>query len=183
MVSNSSLLLDCNHYFYAHFTFVDCQQDKHCEVYWPSARSGHAAVYDEKRGGMWIHGGFSTYYPYPTSVSVGSGLGTRTRGREHVALQPTYAFYLDDLWFYDLKSGHWEKKIICEIESSYLLTKDETISQSYLPKFDLHFHLTYQLVGNLNREPTTSWPCQETYSSCMEDLEIIFISRTLGITS
>lgn len=92
----------------------ESRHDTRCEIHWPSARSGHAAVYDEKRGGMWIHGGFSTYYPYPTSKDSGSGFGTRTLGREHVGLHPTYAFYLDDLWFYDIESGLWEKKRICE---------------------------------------------------------------------
>lgn len=90
----------------------ESRNDKKCTVHWPSARSGHAAVYDSKRGGMWIHGGFSTYYPYPTSTSAGSGLGTGSLGRDHVALQPTYSFYLDDLWFYDIRSGYWEKKRI-----------------------------------------------------------------------
>jgi len=86
------------------------RNDKHCEIYWPSARSGHAAVYDAKRGGIWIHGGYSTHYPYPTSKDSGSGLGTRALGREHHALHPTYQFWLDDLWFYDGESGYWEKK-------------------------------------------------------------------------
>ena len=90
----------------------ESRNDKHCKVHWPSARSGHAAVYDAQRGGMWIHGGFSTYYPYPTSKSPGSGLGVQTHGREHVPLLPTYDFFLDDLWFCDMKSGYWEKKKI-----------------------------------------------------------------------
>ena len=61
---------------------------------------------------MWIHGNFATYYPYPTSKSPGSGLGVQTHGREHVPLLPTYDFFLDDLWFCDMKSGYWEKKKI-----------------------------------------------------------------------
>lgn len=90
----------------------ESRNDKHCEVYWPSARSGHAAVYDARRHGMWLHGGFSTYYPYPSSKSAGSAVGTRELGREHTALHPSWEFWLDDLWFYDIKSGYWEKKII-----------------------------------------------------------------------
>ena len=67
----------------------ESRNDKHCEIYWPSARSGHAVVYDEKRGGMWLHGGYSTYYPYPTSKSAGSSFGNRELGREVTALTPT----------------------------------------------------------------------------------------------
>ena len=83
----------------------ESRHDQYCEIIWPSARSGQSSVYDEKRGGMWIHGGFSAYYPYPTSKDSGSSLGTRSLGREHVALFPTWEFYLEDLWFYNFKSG------------------------------------------------------------------------------
>lgn len=88
----------------------ESRNDKHCEIYLPSARSGHAVVYDEKRGGMWLHGGYSTYYPYPTSKSAGSSFGNRKLGREVTALTPTWQFYLDDIWFYDFNSGYWTKK-------------------------------------------------------------------------
>ncbi|KAL7553832.1 hypothetical protein ACHAWF_017166 [Thalassiosira exigua] len=90
----------------------ESRNDKRCKVHWPGARSGHAAVYDPVRGGMWIHGGYSTYYPYPTSKDSGSGPGTQTLGREHVPLHPTHSFYLDDLWFYNVTSGYWNKKRI-----------------------------------------------------------------------
>ena len=106
----------------------ESRNDKKCTVHWPSPRSGHAAVYDKNRGGIWLHGGYSTYYPYPTSKDPGSGIGTRSVGREHIALHPTYAFYLDDLWFFDLESGYWEKKRICE-----------------LLKNDISFHIMHML--------------------------------------
>lgn len=89
----------------------ESRNDKRCDLHWPSARSGHTAVYDEKRGGIWLHGGFSTYYPYPTNKDPGSGLGVRTKERQHNTLTPAYKFYLDDLWFYHISSGFWEKKI------------------------------------------------------------------------
>ena len=37
-----------------------------CETLWPSARAGHAAVLDD-HGGMWLHGGFTAYFPYITT--------------------------------------------------------------------------------------------------------------------
>lgn len=43
------------------------RNDQVCESLWPSPRAGHAAVMDDQRGGMWIHGGYTTYYPYPRS--------------------------------------------------------------------------------------------------------------------
>ncbi|KAL3794138.1 hypothetical protein HJC23_012845 [Cyclotella cryptica] len=90
----------------------ESRNDQQCKVYWPKARSGHAAVYDNKRNGIWIHGGYSSYYPYPTSKDAGSGYGVKSLGREHIAILPSFEFYLDDLWFYDIASGYWERKRI-----------------------------------------------------------------------
>ncbi|KAL9184595.1 hypothetical protein ACHAXT_012565 [Thalassiosira profunda] len=107
----------------------ESRNDQHCQLHWPSARSGHAAVFDEKRGGLWVHGGFSTYYPYPTSKDAGSGPGTQTLGRDHAPLTPTHSFYLDDLWFFDAKKGFWQKKRICETK----MTCDINIALSFCP--------------------------------------------------
>jgi len=82
----------------------ESRNDTHCEIHWPKERSGHSAVYDPKRNGFWIHGGYNTYFPYPTSKDSGSGFGVNSLGREHTAIYPTYEFYLDDLWFYDIGS-------------------------------------------------------------------------------
>jgi hypothetical protein len=92
----------------------ESRNDKRCEIHWPRVRSGHAAVYDSKRNGIWIHGGYSTYFPYPTSKDSGGAVGVNSLGREHTPIYPTYEFFLDDLWFYDIASGFWEKKRICE---------------------------------------------------------------------
>jgi hypothetical protein len=92
----------------------ESRNDKRCEIHWPKVRSGHAAVYDSKRNGIWIHGGYSTYFPYPTSKDSGSGLGVNSLGRENIPIYPTDEFFLDDLWFYDIASGFWEKKRICK---------------------------------------------------------------------
>lgn len=40
------------------------------------SRAGHAAAWDEERDGMWIHGGYTTFYPYISSDGAGSGVGT-----------------------------------------------------------------------------------------------------------
>lgn len=42
----------------------------------PVIRAGHAAVWDEERGGMWLHGGYTTFFPYISSAGAGSDYGT-----------------------------------------------------------------------------------------------------------
>ena len=90
----------------------ESRNDQHCEVFWPGRRSGHAAVYDESRHRVWLHGGYNSYFPYPTNKDEGSGPGTQSLGRQHKAFLPTYQFWLDDLWFYDIESGYWSKENI-----------------------------------------------------------------------
>ena len=38
----------------------DERAERACQVDWPVARAGHVAVLDEPRGGMWLHGGYTT---------------------------------------------------------------------------------------------------------------------------
>jgi hypothetical protein len=45
--------------------------DVGCETIWPSPRAGHAAALDKKRRGMWLYGGYTTYYPYLTTGQAG----------------------------------------------------------------------------------------------------------------
>ncbi|KAK1742930.1 kelch repeat-containing protein [Skeletonema marinoi] len=91
----------------------ESRNDQRCDLIWPGARFGHAAVYDASRDGIWIHGGYSTYFPYPTNKDTGSNFGVDKLGTNHIsATSPTYQFYLDDLWFYSINSGLWEKKRI-----------------------------------------------------------------------
>lgn len=39
-------------------------------------RAGHATAWDEERGGMWLHGGYTTFFPYISSDGAGSDSGT-----------------------------------------------------------------------------------------------------------
>lgn len=140
----------------------ESRNDEHCQVYWPKARSGHSAVFDSERNGFWIHGGYATYYPYPTSKDSGSGFGVNTLlGREHTAIHPTYQFYLDDLWFYDIESGYWEKKRTCKLN-------DATPSLRRLmhrSRSNLHcIHLNTQLEVSHIVVPTTSFQSLEISS-------------------
>lgn len=45
-------------------------------------RAGHASAWDEQRGGMWVYGGYSTFYPYISSDGAGSDYGTTVREHE-----------------------------------------------------------------------------------------------------
>ena len=51
-------------------------------------RAGHATAWDEERGGMWLHGGYTTFFPYISSDGAGSDFGITVslaegeRGRE-----------------------------------------------------------------------------------------------------
>ena len=158
----------------------ESRNDKHCSVHWPSARSGHALVYDPKRGGLWLHGGYSTYYPYPTSKSPGSGPGVQTLGLEHVALLPTYAFYLDDLWFYDIKSGYWERKKIFGRRPYRRTNHIVSVSDNMLVLHGgfgdgHHFNDTWHYIIDENRWLKKDNFVHASYpdSRCINDLETI----------
>ena len=87
----------------------ESRNDVKCTVHWPLGRSGHATVVDNSRQGMWLFGGFSAPYPYPTSASPGAGWGME--GGEGAGFIPSdYPYYLDDLWFYNFTTGYWEEK-------------------------------------------------------------------------
>ncbi|CAM9574615.1 unnamed protein product, partial [Discosporangium mesarthrocarpum] len=78
-----------------------------CVVHWPGGRAGHVAVWDEERGGMWLHGGYRTFFPYISSDGAGSDYGTTAMGGGGFRPYPDYPYFLDDLWFYNKSSGYW----------------------------------------------------------------------------
>lgn len=80
-----------------------------CDIYWPKERSAHAAVYDEVRGGLWVHGGFTSHFPYPSSSSPGSGEGVKAQRKKGFIPFASHSYYLDDLWFYNVSSGYWKE--------------------------------------------------------------------------
>ena len=60
--------------------------------------------------GLWIHGGYTTYFPYLKTGNFGSGPGTSADEEvESFNPYPTFPFFLDDLWYYDLKYGNWSQ--------------------------------------------------------------------------
>ena len=80
-----------------------------CDKYWPKERSGHASVFDEVRNGLWIHGGFTSHYPYPSSSSPGSANGVKASREKGFIPFASHSYYLNDLWFYNITSGYWKQ--------------------------------------------------------------------------
>ena len=75
--------------------------DIKCTTPWPKPRGGHAAVYDAARNGLWVHGGYTTYYPYMRDdLKTGASVTTP---------YPTYPFFLNDLWFFNFETGVWKE--------------------------------------------------------------------------
>jgi len=65
-------------------------------------------IFDEPREGFWIHGGFTSYFPYISTDGPGSGIGVQSsKLGGGFSPFPTFPFYLDDLWFYSLDTGKW----------------------------------------------------------------------------
>jgi hypothetical protein len=100
---------------------ADAVKKDSCRSFWPRGRAGYAAVYDKVRQGIWMHGGYSAYYPYgPFQKHAYNGADIATSDatsslRQTIAMARVVpyrseSYYLDDLWFYDIVTGIWELK-------------------------------------------------------------------------
>ena len=78
-----------------------------CEILWPTRRSGHAVAFDKERNRMWLHGGYATHYPYPSSASSGAGPGVKRLRDRGVIPYAAHTYFLNDFWFYDFESEIW----------------------------------------------------------------------------
>lgn len=85
--------------------------DTTCITIWPTARAGHGAAYDSPRNGLWIFGGYSTYYPYLKTDGEGSGLGVTQENRGGFIPFPGFSYYKNDLWFFNFTSGYWTEHV------------------------------------------------------------------------
>lgn len=84
------------------------QQDlEACSTTWPSARAGHGIAFDTPRNGVWIFGGYGTYYPYLKTDGEGSAEGVSQLSRGGFIPYPGYSYYKNDLWFFNITSGYW----------------------------------------------------------------------------
>ena len=67
--------------------------------------------FDPTRNGIWIFGGYSTYYPYLKTDGEGSGLGVTQENRGGFIPYPGFSYYKSDLWFYNISSGYWTEHV------------------------------------------------------------------------
>lgn len=86
-----------------------------CTAPWPRPRAGHVAALDKGRG-MYIFGGYATYFPYLSTGGPGfaSGVIGASTGVGFTPY-PDAPFYLDDLWFYNFTSGYWTEISVASI--------------------------------------------------------------------
>lgn len=70
----------------------------------PTGRAGHVASLASD--GMWLFGGYTTYFPYLSTDGPGAGLGVLA-GTGGFAPYPDSPFFLDDLWFYNFTTAAW----------------------------------------------------------------------------
>jgi len=83
-----------------------------CEVIWPGARAGHVAALDEAQAGMWLFGGYTTFFPYLSTGGRGSAFGVNSDPQvDGFTPYTDYPYYLDDLWFYNFTSGFWRLEL------------------------------------------------------------------------
>ncbi|RLN65394.1 hypothetical protein BBJ29_008166 [Phytophthora kernoviae] len=147
-----------------------------CIVNWPSARAGHAAVVFDNA--IFIHGGYRTFFPYPTTTSAGAGRGTLgTRGTSFTPF-PNHPYYLSDMWKFNITTGVWSQIIpdsdsIPEprLDHSLIAANDVFILfGGYVSNY--YFDDTWQYNASANR-----WVKQASFvypkypASCTDDLE------------
>lgn len=76
-----------------------------CSVVWPSPRASAAIVMTGEH--LYLHGGYSAPFPYPHVLGRGAGPGTGSLQSDSKAPYPSYPYYLDDMWRFDLISATW----------------------------------------------------------------------------
>eukprot|EP00605_Chrysophyceae_sp_TOSAG23-4_P000108 GSChrysophyteH1.ASY1.ANO1.118.1 assembled CDS len=86
--------------------------DVSCFTVWPPARAGHGLAYDSPRNGIWIFGGYSTYYPYLKTDGEGSGSGVTQLNKGGFIPYPGFSYWKNDLWFYDIGTGFWTEHVL-----------------------------------------------------------------------
>ena len=85
--------------------------DVSCFTVWPAARAGHGIAFDSPRTGIWIYGGYSTYYPYLKTDGEGSGSGVTQLNKGGFIPFPGFSYWKSDLWFYNISSGFWTEHV------------------------------------------------------------------------
>lgn len=163
------------------------RNDVTCSVAWPQERAGHAGIYDKERHGIWIHGGFTSYFPYISTDGPGSGSGIQALKVGGFTPYPTYPFFLDDLWYYDLKRGNWTEltytagtpKPDRRTDHILILATKQGLAPNILIMFGGYYNNHhYDDTWFFNIE-TSRWQERKTFvhatwpESCQDDIEFI----------
>lgn len=90
--------------------------DTECTLTWPPGRAGHAAVYFDQA--IFVHGGYHTFFPYPSTSGRGAGRGTLTIREAGFIPYPSHPYYLEDFWKYNLTTGLWTEIKAAEASES-----------------------------------------------------------------
>ncbi|ETV67095.1 hypothetical protein H257_16643 [Aphanomyces astaci] len=84
-----------------------CDATDTCSIEWPSGRAGHASVI--LGDGLYIYGGYQTFFPYPATDGRGGGRGVLEGTSPGYTPFPTNPYYLSDLWVFNLTTGTWRE--------------------------------------------------------------------------
>lgn len=103
--------------------------DTECTLTWPSGRAGHAAVYFDQA--IFIHGGYQTFFPYPSTSGRGAGRGTLSTRDAGFIPYPSHPYYLEDFWKYNLSTGLWSQITSNEDDAS-----DRRLQKTPPPRLD-----------------------------------------------
>ena len=160
----------------------ETRSDIACTVTWPRPRAGHVAVLDEQRDGMWLHGGYTTFFPYLLSTGTGSGYGTQSASSSTGSFSPypTYPYYLDDLWFYNMTSGYWrEIKPLSTSNPTARMDHKMILADQILIMFggyshNHHYGDTWLFNASSTRWLEKKYFVHERYpANCTDDMEFI----------
>ena len=153
-----------------------------CDEPWPKPRAGHSATIDRKRNGMWIYGGYTTFFPYPSTSFVGAGDGiSQDYTISNFIPYSNYPYYLDDFWFYNFTDGMWTELKFPEGDAHpgprvdhYMILANDVIILFGGFNDNLYYGDTwyYNITGDFWLEKKSFvhalWP-----DSCTDDLETI----------
>lgn len=90
------------------------RNDERCLVVRPTGRAGHGSVFDSANNLIWLFGGYTTYFPYLSTDGLGSGFGVSSVGSGGFTPYPSYEYFRNDLWYYNLTSELWTEVILAE---------------------------------------------------------------------
>ncbi|KAH7469085.1 Tip elongation aberrant protein 3 [Phytophthora ramorum] len=147
-----------------------------CAVTWPPARAGHTSVVFDNA--IFVHGGYRTFFPYPTTSSAGAGRGTLGTRNVGFTPYPTHPYYLSDLWKFNISTGGWTRVVADSdaipeprTDHSLIVANDVfVLFGGYLSNY--YYDDTWQYNASANRWVKQHAFVYPTYpASCTDDLE------------